>query len=352
MSKKILSLVLAVVMLFSICAVAASAELASGQVGLRLETNATVGTPADTEVWVKLYIDVPEAMNFAYNNLTIAWNSEAYTPNSSNQTKVNDAIVMGDSYVDTMKGTSAATHTTTGGANAIKNLTAEEQSYGWNKAVQLQLAGPGGSYTSTTGFPVEPGYSEVLTMYFTTNREITASDVIGFPMSAYNTTQLKLQTMERNNTSSKQLVAIDNLVVTQAVPAAAAATPDVYKLAETQKHQMSDGSYRTCSYFAFDAATINPDFVVSEDPELNGHSNYITGITATVTLNGDPVDASKIPVIRFVYNLGSGKYGFRVILNGAEADDVITITPVTSTKDSATFTAETITFTVADVAAV
>ena len=343
MSKKILSLALVVVMLFSMFAITSNAELSSGQVGLYLTTNATEDTLKGETIWVKLYIDVPEAMNFAYNNITIAWNSAAYKPACTNQTKVNDAIEMGSSYADTMKGVDAVSHTTTAGKGAL--LEADKTAYGWDSAVQFQLAGPGNGYTSTTGFPVEPGYSEILTMYFETQKDLDAADIIGFPMAAYNTkSQFKLQTMERNNTGSKANVAVANLVVVNAAPAAPTApTYDVYKLADSKKHATGD-SFTTASFFAF--KDIDPKF------DAANKSEHIESITATITANGNPVAAEDIPVIRFVYDLGEGEYGFRVILKNVAANAEISITPVLNTDDGTTYSAETITFNVADVEAV
>lgn len=353
MSKKILSLALVVVMLFSTLAISSSAALSSGQVGLRLETNATVGMPAGSSVWVKLYIDVPEGetVNFAFNNLTIAWNSAVYTPDCTNQTKVNDSITMGDSYADIFKGTDAANHTTTAGANAIKNLTTEESSYGWNKAVQFQLATLTGTYTSTTGFPVDSSYSEVLTMKFVTNDVLDASDVIGFPMSDYGSTRIRLQTMTPNDTSTKALVDAANVVVTNAVPVAP--SYDVYKLSAPRKHSNGDGTNTVAVFYAFDTSAIDPNFITgSANENENGRSQFISAIAATITAKSGDQSITVTPdPIKYVYKIDADTYGFRVILKNVPDAADITVVPSVTTTDSATYNVETVSFNVADATA-
>lgn len=125
--------------------------------------------------------------------------------------------------------------------------------------------------------------------------------------------------------------------------AESAVSHDVYKLAESKKHATGE-SFTTASFFAFKG--IDPKF------DAANKSEHIESITATITANGNPVAAEDIPVIRFVYDLGEGEYGFRVILKNVAADAEISITPVLNTDDGTTYSAETITFNVADVEAV
>ena len=184
-------------------------------------------------------------------------------------------------------------------------------------------------------------------MNFTTADVLDAGDVIGFPMGAYNTTQLKLQTMTRNDTSSKVLIDAANVVATNAAPAAATKA-DVYKLADPRKHVNADGTSTVAAFFAFDAATIAPDFNTA------GTSQFITGITATITATSGEDTITVTPdAIKYVYDINDDGtvYGFRVIMKNVPADAVIKVVPAVATTNNATYTVDTLDITVANVTA-
>ncbi len=135
-----------------------------------------------------------------------------------------------------------------------------------------------------------------------------------------------------------------NVVVNYPTSVYAAPEYDVYKLADSRKHLADDSKYTTATFFAF--KNIAPDF------NDKGTSQFITGITATVTASSGGTSITVTPdAIRFVYDLGSGEYGFRVICKGLPADADVTITPVVTTTDSATYAVETQSFNVADLTA-
>lgn len=350
MSKRILSLALVVVMLFSTLAITASAAVADGyEVGLRVESDATVGMPKGSVVNVKVYYEVPEGktLNLQFSgHIALAWNSAAYAVNSKQKVNVAEVRTFGSSYAETFK-ESAMCSLTAG--NAVVNTFGDaEKANKWDKAVVVQLLqiSATSTYTTSTGYPVSDGDSEIFTMQFVTQKDsLEATDIIGIPMSAYGTSNLKVQTYDKaSNTTT--VISVASVNVTNETPEApvAPAKPDVYKLAESKKHATGENTFKTASFFAFEG--IDPKF------DAANKSEHIKSITATITANGNPVAAEDIPVIRFVYDLGEGKYGFRVILENVAADAEISITPVLNTDNGTTYSAETITFNVADVDAV
>lgn len=349
MSKKILSLVLAVVMIFSTFAIASiagtSESVPAGKVGIRLETNAKVGMAANTPVWVKLYYDAPvgETVYLQFSNVTIGWNSAAYAPATSTTVKLNSDIAFGTEYAEFCNAGSA--HTTLNGKKALK--AADKTAYGWDNAVTFAITAQSGATVNTgTGIPIADYSGEVLTMNFKTQKTLEASDIIGFTTAGYDSQQFRIQTFDRSTLQSST-VALDNLVVTNATPEATAAKADVYKLADPRKHVNADGTSTVAAFFAFDAATIAPDFV-------SGTSQFITGITATITATSGGQTITVTPdAIKYVYDINKDGtvYGFRVIMKNVPADAVITVVPAVATKDNATYTVDTLNINVASVTA-
>ena len=348
MSKKILSLVLAVVMIFSTFAIASiagtSESVPAGKVGIRLETNAKVGMAANTPVWVKLYYDAPvgETVYLQFSNVTIGWNSAAYAPATSTTVKLNSDIAFGTEYAEFCNAGSA--HTTLNGKKALK--AADKTAYGWDNAVTFAITAQSGATVNTgTGIPIADYSGEVLTMNFKTQKTLEASDIIGFTTAGYDSQQFRIQTFDRSTLQSST-VALDNLVVTTATPEAAPTKADVYKLADPRKHVNADGTSTVAAFFAFDAAKIAPNFNTA------GTSQFITGITATVTATSGGQSVTVTPdAIKYVYDLKDGTYGFRVIMKNVPADAVITVVPAVATTDNATYTVDTLNFNVADVTA-
>lgn len=347
MSKKILSLVLAIVMVFSTFAIASiagtSESVPAGKIGIRLETNAEVGMAPNTPVWVKLYYDAPvgETVYLQFSNITIGWNSAAFKPEKSTTIKLNNDITFSSEYAEFCNTGSA--HTTANGKKALKD--ADKTAYGWDNAVTFAITPQSGAAVNTgTGIPIADYSSEVLTMNFLTQKTLEASDIIGFTTAGYDSQQFRIQTFDRATLGSTT-VALANLVVTNAVPAAAAKA-QVYELSAPRKHATGD-KYTVAAFFAFDAATIAPDFV-------KGTSQFINGITATVTATSGGQSITVTPdEIKYVYDINKDGtvYGFRVIMKNVPADAEITIVPAVATTDNATYTVDTLNFNVADVTA-
>lgn len=367
MSKKILSLVLAVVMLFSVCAVASNAAVAEGKsIGLRFESDATVGAPAGTLVNVKVYYTVPDGEEVLLQNgpIAVAWNSAAYAPNTtSTNNTISDCRVWGASYVGIMKTTAAVTKAPSASiiTNHYNNAT---DSYGWDSACQVtETMDTSAGYTTGTGYPVDPD-CELFTITFVAQRTLTADDVIGAPVGAYGTTNFKInERIEGSTTPSLFSADVVDFSTAVATPAEAPAEPLVYSIGGKNgevgvKKANDDGAtYNIGTFFAFKATDIAPSF------NANGTSENITGITATVVANTSSGGSASIDAetIKYVYDVSAAKdkseLGFIVAINNIPNDNKVpnsedtvvsyTITP-TVTTNSGDFVGETITVVVAD----
>ena len=182
MSKKILSIALAVVMLFSVVACTASAASdtttfpVGSQAGYRVVSDAYVGMPAGETVTVKVYFVLPADTDYDSFRLNFAGNTVlAYTDAFE---YVAGSRVWGASYYY-MKET--ATINPSAYASAKGQFNAADKAMGWTKAIMVQRSGAtGAEYTGTTGHPVDPA-CELYSVQFTTTKELTATDTIGMP---------------------------------------------------------------------------------------------------------------------------------------------------------------------------
>ncbi len=215
MSKKLLSIALAVVMLFSVVACTAGAANTTvattfpgdGQVGFRVVSNAYVGMPAGEEVAVQVYWVHPSDVDYdswlqSLGNIVICYDGDAYTYNTENDGSTSlgwDGRTWGDHYANYFK---AAGNVNTGATitnTVINGLNDHDKAYGWNDMILVQQTlDTSCGTTAAKGFPVDPT-CEIFTLSFTTNRTITADDVIGIPTST-----LTKQTICSISNGSKQ----------------------------------------------------------------------------------------------------------------------------------------------------
>lgn len=339
MSKKILSLALAVVMLFSICAVAASAVQGDGTENIRiyLVSDAQIGAPAGTEVKVSYHVDLPDGideLDMCIGNIAIGWNTAAYSYVSR---------TWGADFEQYMKGTAAVTTSAAISTNILKKANANDTAKGYNKAIQVQMLYDGTNSTSSTGIPVYDN-QELFTLTFTAEKQLTASDVIGVVEGAYGQSFFKVCWFNGTTTAKVYPAAQVNMADAAAAPAAAAVEYDVYKLSAPRKHSNGDGTNTVAVFFAFDS--IAPDFNTA------GTSQFISAIAAKVTAtSGSQSITVESDPIKYVYDLGEGEYGFRVILKNVPDAADITVVPAVTTTDSATYDVETVSFNVADATA-
>ena len=187
MSKKILSIALAVVMLFSVMAFSVGAANttvettfpADGQCGFRVVTDAYVGMPAGETVTAKVYWVLPVGTDYssylqAYGNIVLAY-TDAFD-------YVTDSRTWGDAYAPIFKaGAQVNANNATYTNNIINALSTEQQAYGWTDAMLVAITiDTTSGYTTNGGFPVDPD-CEIFSIQFTTAREVTADDSIGLP---------------------------------------------------------------------------------------------------------------------------------------------------------------------------
>ena len=361
MSKKILSLALAVVMLFSVCSVAVSAaDLSADQVGIWLDTNATVGMEAGESVWVKVYFKVPTVDGYTHGNSNVCLAfTDAFavdTVNPNNTTLSYDAREWGASYEQYFKETSSVNtfaNTFTGVKN---NFTANDSQKNWaGAAIIQQQTNTDNGFTTTSGYPIDPD-CEVFTLYFKTTRRVEATDSIGVPEG----TAAKQTVMKYILNGSQKTYTAAQIVLSDSYVYAKAPSYDVYSIGGKNdevavKKSNGNGTYNIGTFFAFKAATI--------DPEFNAiyRSENITGITATITATKTDdstvsVDPANIPTINYVYDVSTAKdkseLGFVIAINNIpDAEDSIksyTITPVMQTRDGKTYSCPPLTVNVAD----
>ena len=353
MSKKILSLALVVVMLFSTFAISSSAAVSDGQVGIKIETNATVGMAAGESVWVKIYYEVPttDGYTHANSNVVLAY-TDAFELDTDaaniGTTSCYDAREWGASYAEYFKEDSTVSTKSTVYSSVSGKFTDNDKAKNWTSAVMVQQAtNTDNGYTATSGYPIDPA-CEVFTLNFVTKRALTAEDSIGVPEASVTMGQTLMKYINSAGKSVAYSKSLDVIVVDEAVAYAAAPTKaDVYKLADPRKHVNADGTSTVAAFFAFDAATIAPDFV-------SGTSQFITGITATITATSGGQTITVTPdAIKYVYDINKDGtvYGFRVIMKNVPADAVITVVPAVATKDNATYTVDTLNINVASVTA-
>lgn len=194
MSKKILSIALAVVMLFSVlaCTVGAANTTVTttfptdGQCGFRLVTDAYVGQPAGEEVTLKVYWVLPVGTDYSsylqnLGNVIVAFTDGfSYNTASPDTATAYDGRTWGSAYADYIKEASGLNAKTSYSTTIINALSAEDQAYGWDTAMLVQCNINTSNTTTNAGWNVDPD-CEFFTLSFTTTREITADDSFGIP---------------------------------------------------------------------------------------------------------------------------------------------------------------------------
>lgn len=193
MSKKILSLAVAVLMLVSVFAVSASAfstsdyptKTAAGdwEMGVRLVTDAYVGMPAGETVTVKAYYVLPDDMDVLPTlcNINIVYSKNfklVYT------TKANEARTWGDSYTYVYNEAANVNNSAAMYTNATKNAatstrdTAIIANYdlGNKMATMVLQSAITGQYNAKTGIPVDPE-CEIFTLKYETTGVVTDKDI-------------------------------------------------------------------------------------------------------------------------------------------------------------------------------
>ncbi len=215
MSKKILSMALAVIMLISVFAFSASAANTTvtttfptaGKAGYRVVSDAYVGMPRDSIVTVKVYWVLPYGADrpslMSTGKLLLAYNGAKYkinTANEGNTSQCFDAMTIGASYTSLFNSESAVNTGTTVANSTLTDakLTEVEKTYGWTKTVLASY-----DLLPTAGTKPAQGFAydydcEIISLSFTALDTITANDVIGIP----DTTLGSMTTIQSSNGTS------------------------------------------------------------------------------------------------------------------------------------------------------
>ena len=328
MSKKILSIALAVVMLFSVVACTAGAANTTvtttfpgaGQMGFRVVSDAYVGQPAGEEVTVKIYWVHPADVDYdsflqSVGNIAIAYNTAAYTYNTENDGSTSlayDGRTWGAAYESLFKAAAGVNCGATISNTIINGLTGTEATYGWNKAMTISLALDTASGTTTAkGFAVDPT-CEVLSLSFTTVRTITAADIIGIPSNT-----LTKQTVLSYSNGSKQIkLTAANIVNNEfAVPAVVAGD-------DTATAKMRPGEADGTVDLGITGTVKAASFDAGKTPVLNGAGEVaghkaanLANVGVQVRVNG-VVSAAEGTCI---YDTGDG-FNYRPAITGIDAD--------------------------------
>ena len=199
MSKKILSLALVVVMLMSMFAFSTSAaDLTTGQIGIKVVSDAKVGAPAGTVVTVKVYHVIPkgEDVQLTFAPISLGYDNTTFSVDTS-------TFAWGSTYANYFKVASTTCNAATTISNAIvKRFNDTDKGYNWNAGLQVAQAqiSADSEYTTKTGYPVDPS-CEIFSIEFTALTEISAEDVIGVVSGAYGSTNFNLKQFTTTTTA-------------------------------------------------------------------------------------------------------------------------------------------------------
>lgn len=314
MSKKILSMALAVVMLVSVFAFSVSAASdtttfpVGEQAGYRVVSDAYVGMPAGSTVTVKIYYVLPADTDYTTYKLKAngANTMLAFTDGFS---YVTNSRTWGATY-DMML--SSATLNPNAYSTASKRFNEADKTMGWTQAIMVQTKfSTDSGLTGNDGIIVDPD-AELYSVKFTTTKTLTAADSIGIPAGCAGT----LVKLTKLGNSSAFTAA--NTIVTEAT-----AYADVTKVSETADTKMRPADGATGKVDLGITGTVK---TVSLDPgktalydalgSVAGYrANNITKVGAQARVNGVVSSAED----KFVYETTDG-YQFRAAITGIDAD--------------------------------
>lgn len=312
MSKKILSIVLAVVMLFSVLACTAGAAnttvttiFPSGaQGGYRVVSDAYVGMPAGETVNVKVYYVLPVGTDYESFRMNFIGNTVLAFTDAFDY--VADSRVWGDSYSYMKPG---ATVNGAAYASASKQFNAADNAMGWTKAIMVQKAGDTGvDYTTSTGHPVDPA-CELYSVQFKTNKTLTASDTIGIPSGC-----ASKMVVFRPQTGSAYTAA--NIILGEAV-----AVADRVEVNDTATAKMRPGAAAGTVDLGITGTVKTVSFDAGKTPVYHGDGS-VAGYTAAnlanvgVQVRVDGVIAAAEGTC--IYDTGDG-FNYRPAITGIDA---------------------------------
>lgn len=304
MSKKIISLVLAVLMVFSVFAVSAFAVGPVSQLGIKFVTNAKVGDAAGTEITVDCYLTFPEGTDFTEykhgpTQISVLYNTEYYTYVSRE---------IGAAYQGFIKSASLVNTNAYAVLTRAKKLTEEEAST-YNAALLVAQAWDTTQteVTAKTGYTIDPN-CPLFTLTFRVNKDLESVDAATFssPLAAVGA-QTKIQYFDGKNTSKFYTTA--NTTVAEATKVGPAG--ETYKVfdgaVKVRRNAVDSAKYD----LGFTGSFKTSDFAVAFNDK--GTATNLTKVGVKVTMNGKTLEYTD----RFVYATADG-YQFRAVLAGLD----------------------------------
>lgn len=300
MTKKILTFIIAVTMIFSLFAFSVTAV--DNGIGVRIESDAVVGMPVGSTVTVKYYYTAPDTLDLttykhSLSTTIIAFNSEYYTYVANSRT-------FGAHYASFLKAGSVVNP----GSAAFWNntvspkLTAADIAKGYTYAIMVnQSYEVGGPYTATTGYPIVTD-EEVFSVQFTVAKTLTADAVIGIPEGTIPTlTAIKYLTGTSSSTyTAAELNKTEMDYVSTHVNA---------NFATNTKIRRNTGNSALVD-LGFTGSFLNAGIPIAF---TGGRSTNVTAVGVELTING----VTNTYEDNFVYlNANSNGYLFRVALTG------------------------------------
>lgn len=332
MSKKIISMLLAVVMLFSVVAVSASAAagVPAEWVGIVVKSDAVIGQKAGTKVHVNVSLQFPEDFdNSGYMQqvgaFVLAWNNAKYAL-ADNGAKTcytwNLVNPDGDAFLKQSKPTRNANTLWKKMAAELSNY--EEDKFGWNDCAKFLQAFDQENqdiYLASTGYAVDidgTNLVNMLTVTFVVQDTLTADDIIGVSKTSVNGgTATYATTVKYQGASSSTSYAASAIKTEYAKPAPTEVADKTVQIKDNTDGTYSLGFVGTfCMAPEFDATT--------------GKSATIKALGVDVKKNGVAVGKHGDFETNYAYeDSDNGGYKFRAVFPNltvaANGDDVITV---------------------------
>lgn len=314
MSKKIISLVLAVLMIVSVFAVSASAYGPVSTLGIKLVTDAKIGDTVGTEVTVSCYLTLPEGTDLAnyrqsLTNVGFLYNSQYYTYKSR---------TIGASYAKYFNEVTCQVNTNFF-ATVQSVLPAEDKSIYNAGIINTQNWEPGGTYSGTkTGYEIDPN-CPIWTITFTVAKTLDSSDAATFsvPEEALGR-QVRVTYFEGTKSIAYTASSLSVAEATKVAPAAA----QTYKVSDDNvqiRRNLNDASKYDLRFVgSFKTADIEAKFAENSNTSTN-----ITSVGCEVTFNG----VTNTYTDGYIYPTTDG-YKFAAIMPGLDdsmADMDITV---------------------------
>lgn len=280
MSKKILSMALAVVMLISVFAFSATAANdtttfpGDGQIGIRVVSDAYIGMPAGEEVTVKVYYVLPTNdpdYRHGQTNIVIGFNTEYFS-------FVEGSREFGERYVDAFKETSAAKVNGTYFQDKIAgDLTENDIANGYNEGIKVQQTWSSGlGYSASTGYAVDQSV-EIFSLTFTTNKTLDASAKIGVVEGSIDNGQTVLK--YRDTDAGKTYTYDDTTAIVRSEIEAVA---DVTKVNDTATAKMRPGATAGTVDLGITGTVKTKSFDAGKTPVKNASGTVIKHIAANL----------------------------------------------------------------------